>query len=86
MSPKAQRARVVALDDTAAVTAALDGLLAAIKAGRVTAVALVAAGPDGALEPWWGAARPVGPQAGSILRGAVAYLAAVMDAEALDGG
>jgi hypothetical protein len=77
-------ARVIPLDDTEAVKHALADLARGIEAGRVRAFALVAVDSAGGFEPSWGAARSLGPHAGSILRGAVAYLAAVMDAEALE--
>ena len=70
-------------EDTAALQAALDLLVAALDAGRIAAVALIAADAEGALVPWWGAASALGPHAGSVLRGAVAYLGARMDAAAL---
>jgi len=77
--------RVLPLDNAEDVRQALDDLRAQIDAGDVRAVAIVAAHADGGIEPWWGASRSYGTHAGTVLRGMVAYLAAVMDAEALDG-
>jgi hypothetical protein len=76
-------ARVVPLDDTAEVARLLDALDQRIASGAVRAVAFVLADAAGGLETWWGATGTLGPHAGSILRGAVAYLGARMDAEAL---
>jgi hypothetical protein len=67
----------VTLDET---TAALEQLL---ESGDAVAIALVVAGPEGTLQPWWSVSRTLGAHAGSVLRGAVAYLGARMDAEAL---
>jgi len=75
--------RVFVLDDAVGITAALEELCAEIDAGRVRALVLVVAGQDGGLEPWWGAERSVGAHAGTILRGMVAYVGALMDREAL---
>ena len=77
-------ARLLPLDDTQGVKQALAELLRGIEAGRLRGFALVAVDSSGGFESSWGAARTLGPHAGSILRGAVAYLAAVMDAEALE--
>ncbi len=76
-------ARVVQLEDTEGVTQALTELLRGVETGRIRAVALIVADTAGGLEPWWAASRTLGAHAGSILRGAVAYLGARMDAEAL---
>jgi len=77
-------ARVVPLEDGAGVKAALEALLADLDAGRIRAVVIVTADASGGLEPWWGASRMLGPHAGTVLRGMVAYLGALMDAEALE--
>jgi len=77
-------ARVVPLEDGAGVKAALEALLLEVEAGGIRAVAIVAAHADGGLETWWAASRSFGAHAGTVLRGMIAYLAAVMDAEALD--
>jgi hypothetical protein len=77
-------AHVVPLEeDTTEVRALLEELLAEIAAGRVVAAAFVTARADGGLDGKWGATRTLGPHAGSVLRGAVAYLGARMDATAL---
>lgn len=76
--------RVIPLEDTDGVTQALTELRRGIEAGRLRAVAVIAVDAAGGFEPRWGASRTLGPHAGSILRGAVAYLGACMDAEALD--
>jgi hypothetical protein len=76
------RARVVPLDDPGALDRLLDDVAAALD-GKTRAVAIVIAGADGGLEVRWGATKALGPHAGTVLRGMVAYLAAVMDAEAL---
>jgi len=76
-------ARVLLLEDTAGVEQALAELLRGIAVGDVHAIALVVVDHSGGLAPWWGAARTLGTHAGSILRGAVTYLGACMDAEAL---
>jgi len=76
-------ARVVPLENAEGVRQALDDLKAEIDAGRIRAVAIVAAHGDGGLEPWWGASRSFGAHAGTMLRGMVAWLGARMDAEAL---
>jgi len=78
-------ARVIPLDDSARVAEVLDELAVRIGNARVTAVALVVVDASGGLEVEWGAARVLGVHAGSVLRGAVAYLGARMDAEALEG-
>jgi hypothetical protein len=77
---------VIPLDDPAVaeLRAFLDELTADIAAGRVVALALVAASADGDLAVNWGALPCAGPHAGSVLRGAVAYLGARMDAAALE--
>jgi len=75
---------VLPLDNAEGVRQALDDLKAQIDAGDVRAVAIVAAHGDGGLEPWWGASRSYGAHAGTVLRGMVAYLGALMDAEALE--
>jgi len=77
-------ARVVPLEDGAGVKAALEGLMRAVEAGEVRAVAIITADASGGLEPWWGASRMLGTHAGTVLRGMVAYLGALMDAEALE--
>ncbi len=77
-------ARLVALDDAEALHGILEELRRGVEAGRIRAVAIVAADAGGGLEPFWGASRSLGPHAGSVLRGAVAYLGALMDAEALE--
>lgn len=77
-------ARVVQLEDTEAVKAALLELLKGVETGHIRAVALVTADATGGLDPWWGASRSLGAHAGTLLRGAVAYLGARMDAEALE--
>jgi len=76
-------ARVVTLDGPELKDALLE-LLRGVEAGRLRAVALVAVDSSGGFEPVWGASRSLGPHAGSILRGAVAYLGARMDSEALE--
>jgi len=55
----------------------------AIETGAVRGVALVTIAVDGGLMPAWAADLGLGPHVGSVLRGAVAYLAARMDAAAL---
>jgi len=77
-------ARVVPLEDGAGVKAALEALVADVEAGKVRAVAIITADAAGGLEPWWGASRMLGAHAGTVLRGMVAYLGALMDAEALE--
>ena len=79
------RATVIALDDAGDVERVLAELTGALSEGRVRGLVVVAVLGDGGFEPWWGATRTLGPHAGSILRGAVAYLGARMDAEALEG-
>jgi hypothetical protein len=79
-----QRRWVIALDDAEGIKAACADLERGVEAGRLRAVAIVAVDSSGGLEPMWGASRTLGPHAGSILRGAVAYLGARMDAEALE--
>jgi len=69
--------------DAEALQAALLLVRAGVETGAVRAVALVVVDERGGLEPAWFAAPTLGPHAGSILRGAVAYLGARMDAEAL---
>jgi hypothetical protein len=78
-------ARVISLEDPDATKRVLTELVRGVEAGRIRAVAIVAADAAGGLEPFWGASRTLGVHAGSILRGAVAYLGARMDAEALEG-
>ena len=78
------RAAVVHLEDRDAVKRALYELLKGVEAGRICAVALIAADSAGGLEPWWGASRTLGAHGGTLLRGAVAYLGAKMDQEALE--
>ena len=77
-------ARVIALEDTEGVKRALEELRRGIEAGRIRAVALVTADAAGGLDPWWAASRTLGAHAGTLLRGAVAYLGARMDSEALE--
>lgn len=74
---------VVELETPEDVRRVLLDILERLEAGEVRAVAFVATTDAGTMVPWWGAARALGPHAGSILRGAVAYLAAAMDAEAV---
>jgi len=76
-------ARVIPLEDAAGVKAAVAELVSGVEEGRIRAVAIVTADVSGGLQPWWGATRSLGVHAGSILRGAVAYLGARMDSEAL---
>jgi len=76
-------ARVVPLEDGAGLKAALEELRRGVEAGEVRAVAIITADAGGGLEPWWGASRSLGAHAGTVLRGMVAYLGALMDAEAL---
>jgi hypothetical protein len=78
-------ARVLALDDPEAVGRVLDELSGALAEGRVRGLVVVAIHADGGFEPFWGASQTLGVHAGSILRGAVAYLGARMDQEALEG-
>ena len=78
-------ARVIALDDSAGVAELLLGLMDRLRTEAAVGVALVVVDASGGLEVEWGAARVLGRHAGSILRGAVAYLGARMDAEALEG-
>ena len=66
------------------IQAALLLLRAGVETGAVRAVALVVVDESGGLEPAWFAAPTLGPHAGSILRGAAAYLGARMDSEALE--
>lgn len=77
-------ARVVQLEDSEGVRAALEELRRGIETGRIRAVALVTADAAGGLDPWWSASRTLGAHAGTLLRGAVAYLGARMDSEALE--
>ena len=77
------RARLLALENRAALDAAFSELARDIDAGRIRALVLVVAGDDGSLEPLWGAQRSLGAHAGTILRGMVAYAGALMDSEAL---
>ena len=74
----------VPLDDTRRVGQLLDELAERLEAGEVRAVAFVVADASGGLDVWWGATQTLGPHAGSVLRGAVAYLGARMDREALE--
>ena len=76
-------ARVIPLEDAAAVKGALTELMSGLEAGRLRGVALIAVDASGGFEPFWGASRTLGPHAGSILRGAVAWLGARMDVSAL---
>lgn len=72
--------------DADGLLAMLEDIRAGIVRGEVTAVALVGVvARSGGLDPGWWAAPSLGPHAGSILRGAAAYLGARMDAEALEG-
>jgi hypothetical protein len=75
--------RIIPLATTAEVDILLGDLAAMVAAGTVRAVAVVLADADGGLDTWWGASQQLGPHAGSVLRGAVAYLGARMDAAAL---
>ena len=77
--------RVIPLDDPEALRLAMREVLDGVEAGRIKAVAVATVEASGGLGAWWAASRTLGAHAGSILRGAVAYLAAVMDAEALEG-
>jgi len=76
-------ARVIPLESTGGVTAVLEELRAGIAAGRIRAVVFVTADADGGLGPWWGASKTLGPHAGTMLRGMVAYVGALMDSAAL---
>ncbi len=61
----------------------LDEIVRGVEAGTVVGLALVTIAPDGGLGPRWVVSSASGPHAGTILRGAVAYLGAVLDAGAL---
>jgi len=78
-------ARVLVFENAAALRDALEELGRDIDAGGVRALVMVVARGDGGLEPWWGAERSLGVHAGTMLRGMVAYLGAVMDSAALNG-
>jgi hypothetical protein len=78
-------ARVIPLEDTTRLAEWIADLAKRIDAGDVRAFALVVAEPSGGLSVWWGASRQLGAHAGSILRGAVAYLGARMDVDAITG-
>lgn len=75
----------IPIDDAERTRHVLGELARGVEVGRLRAVAVVAVDGSGGLEVWWGASRTLGPHAGSILRGAVAYLGARMDADALEG-
>jgi hypothetical protein len=72
------------MSDDADVLRVASELRDALKNGEVLAVAFVTVHGDGGLLVRWGAAASLGDHAGSILRGAVAYLGARMDAKALE--
>jgi len=75
--------RLIPLDDTEAVKQALADLIRGIESGEVHGLALVAIHADGGFfEPLWFGTRALGPHGGSILRGAVCWLGAEMDAKA----
>jgi len=76
--------RVVPLEDADGVKRSLTELLRGVEKGRIRAVAVVAVDAAGGFEPWCGASQTLGPHAGSIVRGAVAWLGAAMDAAALE--
>lgn len=71
------------LDDTRAVLDVLDALKSDIASGAVTGLALVVIRHDGFV-PVWHASPTLGQHTGSILRGAVCWLGAEMDARARD--
>jgi len=74
-------ARVVPLEKwPEGVREELDALAAEVEAGRIRALVLVTATADGGLTPCWGASRSLGPHGGTILRGMVAFIGAVIDA------
>lgn len=77
-------AHVIHVENTDELRRAVAALVAGLEKGRLRAVAVVAVDAAGGFEPWWGASATLGPHAGSILRGGVAYLAAAMDAAALE--
>jgi len=76
-------ARVIPLEDSAGVAELVTELTARVASGEARAVALVVVDASGGLEVSWGASRTLGVHAGSILRGAAAYLGARMDLEAI---
>jgi hypothetical protein len=76
-------ARVIPLEDTTAVKEQLEAIQRGIDAGRIRGLALIAIDVSGDFEPLWGASRTLGMHAGSVLRGAVAWLGAAMDLQAL---
>ena len=74
---------MIALGDRARIVDALGDLIHAIKSGEVEGLALVAIHTEGGFfEPIWFGTRRLGPHGGSILRGAVCWLGAEMDAKA----
>jgi hypothetical protein len=75
-------AQVIPLDDSGALKTALLEVQRGVDAGRIRALAIVAVDASGGFEPFWGASRSLGAHAGSILRGAVAWLGAAMDTQA----
>lgn len=75
-------ADVIPADDTAAVVETLTALIRDVRSGHIRALSLVAVLRDGGFVPVWHASHALGPHAGSILRGAVCWLSAEMDAKA----
>jgi len=74
------------VSDTRRIVDALGDLVRALEAGEVCGLALVAIHADGGFfEPLWFGTRGLGPHGGSILRGAVCWLGAEMDAKAHAG-
>lgn len=75
-------ADVIPLDDKREILDALANLMRQIEAGTVRGVCLVAIHDDGGFWPLWHATKHLGPHSGSVLRGAVCWLGAAMDAKA----
>ena len=76
-------AEVIPLGDTRRLVSALADLIRGIESGEVQGLALVAIHAEGGFfEPLWFGTRGLGPHGGSILRGAVCWLGAEMDAKA----
>jgi hypothetical protein len=75
-------AEVRSLDGREITVEALAALSREIDAGTVRGVCLVAMHADGRFTPIWYASASLGRHAGSILRGAVCWLGAEMDAKA----
>lgn len=76
-------ADVIPLADTGRIVDALREVIRSVEAGEVVGLALVAIHAEGGFfEPIWFGTSGLGVHGGSILRGAVCWLGAEMDAKA----